>query len=45
MNAEALKEESEKEHKKTTQIFAAAVQKVKGLEHQLKKEIFKSRQV
>lgn len=43
MNAEALKEESEKEHKRTTQIFAEAVQKVKVFEHQLKKDIIKSR--
>lgn len=43
MNAEALKEESEKEHKRTTLIFAEAVQKVKVLEQQLKKDIVKSR--
>ncbi|XP_035209341.1 SH3 domain-binding protein 5 homolog isoform X2 [Stegodyphus dumicola] len=43
MNAESSKEESEKEHKRTTQIFAAAVQKVKKLEQQLKKDIVKSR--
>lgn len=43
MNAEALKEESEKEHKRTTQIFSEAVQKVKALEHRLKKDIVKSR--
>ncbi|CAL1282506.1 unnamed protein product [Larinioides sclopetarius] len=43
MNAEALKKESEQEHKRTAQVFSAAVQKVKILEQQLKKEIIKSR--
>ncbi|XP_042901823.1 SH3 domain-binding protein 5 homolog [Parasteatoda tepidariorum] len=43
MNAEALKEENELEHKRTTQTFSAAVEKVKILEQQLKKEIIKSR--
>ncbi|XP_054716549.1 SH3 domain-binding protein 5 homolog [Uloborus diversus] len=43
MNAEALKKESEQEHKRTTQTFAAAVQKVKVLEQKLKKDIVKSR--
>ncbi|KAG8191800.1 hypothetical protein JTE90_026832 [Oedothorax gibbosus] len=43
MNAESLKKESEQEHKRTALVFSAAVQKVKILEQQLKKEIIKSR--